>query len=120
MNTDEFLKRELSRRRFLENSARNAAGVAAGIVGLGGAALGSGSPAERLNVALIGLRTQGKELALALAGLPDVRVAALCDVDEAVLAETRTLLADRQPAAMAITGRMTSTRAASVVTTRPL
>ncbi len=94
MNVDDFLKHDLSRRRFLENSARNAAGVAAGMVGLGSAALGS--PGERLNIGVIGLRTQGKELALGLAAFPDVRVAALCDVDEGQLAEAVAVVGERQ------------------------
>lgn len=98
MKPDELDNHELTRRRFLENSARNAAGVAAGMVGLGSAARGAGSPAERLHVGVIGLRTQGRDLALGLAGLPDVRVVAVCDVDEALLGEAASLLAEHQPA----------------------
>ena len=35
MNVEDFLKHEISRRQFLGSSAKNAAGVAAGMVGLG-------------------------------------------------------------------------------------
>ena len=64
MNVDDFLKRDLNRRQFLGKSAQNAAGVAAGMVGLAGAAaLAQGSAAERLHIAVIGVRNQGKALA---------------------------------------------------------
>jgi predicted dehydrogenase len=92
MKTDDFLKHELSRRQFLGSSARNAATVAAGVVGLGASALASGSPAERVRIGIIGVRTQGKELALELASFPDVEVAALCDVDGNVLEDARNQL----------------------------
>ncbi len=92
MKTDDFLKHELNRRQFLGNSARNAAGVAAGVVGFGAASFGSESPAERVRVGVIGVRTQGRELALALSHQPDVEVASLCDVDSAVLEDARTQL----------------------------
>jgi predicted dehydrogenase len=90
MNVDEFLKHEVSRRHFLGSSAKNAAGMAAGMVGLaaGAAALHAASserpPSERVRVATIGVRNQGKLLAAGLASLGDVEVAALCDVDESL------------------------------------
>jgi predicted dehydrogenase len=96
MNVDDFLSSELSRRRFLGDSARNAAGMAAGIVGLGNGAFGETSPSERVRVAVIGVRSHGNELASALARLPDVRVAALCDVDHGVLEAATTRIADVQ------------------------
>ena len=43
------------------------------------------APAERVAVAGIGLRGQGKELVTGLAGLPDVDLVAICDVDEGIL-----------------------------------
>ncbi len=85
MNVDDFLNSELSRRRFLGDSARNAAGMAAGIVGLGQSAFGDASAGERIRVAVIGVRSYGGELAAALARLPDVKIATLCDVDRGVL-----------------------------------
>jgi len=75
---------EVNRRQFLGNSARNAAGVAAGVVTWSGAAL-AGSPNERVRLAVAGVRAQGLELATSLAGLPNVEIAALCDVDAGVL-----------------------------------
>jgi predicted dehydrogenase len=90
MNVEEFLKHEVSRRQFLGSSAKNAAGMAAGMVGFaaGAAALAAASsarsPSERVRVATIGVRNQGKILSAGLASLPDVEVAAVCDVDESL------------------------------------
>jgi predicted dehydrogenase len=73
----------INRREFLGSSAVNAAGVAAGMVGIaGGLALASGSASERVRVAVVGLRNQGKSLATHLTAMPDVDLAAICDVDE--------------------------------------
>jgi predicted dehydrogenase len=87
MNVDDFLKRAVNRRQFLGSSAKNAAGVAAGMVALAGATAVAGSkssPGERVRVATIGVRNQGKTLTAHLVGLPDVDVVALCDVDESL------------------------------------
>jgi predicted dehydrogenase len=84
MNVEEFRKREISRRQFLGRSAQNAAGMAVGAMGLAGA-VAHAAPGERVNVAVLGVRGQGKFLAATLAAFPDVRVAALCDVDENIL-----------------------------------
>lgn len=87
MNTAEFLKHDLNRRQFLGNSAANAAGVAAGMVGVG-PALGAmkSPPSERVRVGIIGVRSQGLELAKTLAAFPVADVVSLCDIDERVLA----------------------------------
>ncbi|HTI49917.1 MAG TPA: Gfo/Idh/MocA family oxidoreductase [Planctomycetaceae bacterium] len=75
----------LNRREFLGSSAMNAAGMAAGVVGWAGVAATGAEPSERVRVGVIGIRNQGKVLATRLAGLPDVEVAALCDVDAGLL-----------------------------------
>lgn len=77
----------VNRREFLGNSARNAASVAAGVLSLGmaGGSRPSG-PMEALQVGVIGLGEQGRDLALQLGKNPDVRVVAICDVDAHVLA----------------------------------
>jgi predicted dehydrogenase len=86
MNVEDFLKRDLNRRQFLGRSAQNAAGVAAGMVGLAGAAvLAQGSAAEHVPVAVVGVRNQGKALASGFASLPNANVVTLCDIDENVL-----------------------------------
>ncbi len=76
----------ISRRKFLGASAANAAELAAaGVVGLTGVASAKAVPSERLAVGVVGIRSQGKTLATALAVFPDVDVAAVCDVDEGLL-----------------------------------
>jgi predicted dehydrogenase len=65
----------VDRRSFLRTSAAAVAGAAS--VGMAG-------PNERLRVAVIGIRGQGGFHARLWAGMPDVEIAALCDVDENV------------------------------------
>ena len=45
----------------------------------------SASPNDRIRIACVGVRGQGKEHIKAYAALPNVEVAAVCDVDESVL-----------------------------------
>jgi predicted dehydrogenase len=87
MNAEEFLRRDISRRQFLGSSAKNAAGVAAGMAGVVGLAgtVAKAAPGERVSVGVIGVRGQGKSLAASLAGFTDADVAVLCDVDETQL-----------------------------------
>lgn len=86
MDVEEFLKRDVNRRQFLDRSARNAAGMAAGVVGLASnASLAETSPNERVVLAGIGVRGQGKFLSSSMAGFPDVRFKTICDVDESVI-----------------------------------
>jgi len=89
MNVDEFKRREVSRRQFLGRSAQQAAGVAVGVVGLTGVAAGAAKSAgatERVTLAVIGVRNQGRQLAQHLARLNGVEIRALCDVDESQFA----------------------------------
>jgi predicted dehydrogenase len=74
----------VSRRSFLGQSACNAAGLAAGLVGLT-AGVSIPSVAERVRLGVIGVRRQGRKLALELARLPGAEVVSLCDVDDGVL-----------------------------------
>ncbi|MEX0704519.1 MAG: Gfo/Idh/MocA family oxidoreductase [Planctomycetales bacterium] len=73
----------VSRREFLGSSAKNAAGVAAGMVGLGAVPFRPAS--DRVRLGVIGVRNRGKQLACGFAAMPDVEVAALCDVDASQL-----------------------------------
>jgi hypothetical protein len=90
MNTDEFKRREVSRRQFLGRSAQQAAGVAVGVVGLTGVAAASAksaeSPNERLGFGVIGVRNQGRLIANELAQISGVEIRTLCDVDESQFA----------------------------------
>ena len=86
MDVEEFLKRDVNRRQFLDRSARNAAGMAAGVVGLASnMALADSAPNERVVLAGIGMRGQGKFLTSSMAAFPDVHIKTICDVDEAVI-----------------------------------
>ncbi len=76
----------INRRGFLGASAANAAGMAAaGVVGWTGVAAAKSVASERLAIGVVGIRSQGKVLAEALAGLADVDVTMLCDIDEGLL-----------------------------------
>lgn len=74
-----------NRREFFGVGARNAAtvaaGMAAGVVAL--QSEGRAAPSERVRLAGIGLRNQGKGVCSGLATLPDVEFVTLCDIDEA-------------------------------------
>ena len=85
MNTEEFLQQELNRRQFLGSSARNAAGMAAGMVAISGVEA-AGSPAETVSLGLIGCGSRGRELATELTGIAGVRLQAVCDIDSSNLA----------------------------------
>ncbi|MCC7424222.1 MAG: Gfo/Idh/MocA family oxidoreductase [Planctomycetaceae bacterium] len=94
MPSDRPLERHLSRRQFLGSSALSTAGVAAGVVALGGAAKASAS--ERIRLGVIGVRGQGKALAGSFARFADCEVATLCDVDESLFPSAVKLVADEQ------------------------
>lgn len=87
MNVEARQKLDLNRRQFLGRSAQNAAGVAAGMVGLAGATAlaAKGAASERVRLAVIGVRNQGKALASGFASLPNANVVSLCDVDDNLL-----------------------------------
>ncbi|MGE0376636.1 MAG: Gfo/Idh/MocA family protein [Planctomycetaceae bacterium] len=99
MNTDDFVNAEMNRRRFLGEGARNAASAAAaGVVGWHASrSAASGSPVETMRVGVIGVRSQGKVLAIETAHLPGVDVAAVCDVDETMLLRATQELGKHQP-----------------------
>ena len=76
---------ELSRREFLKSGAKTGAGLAAmgglGLVGATGRVLGAN---ERVRVAVCGVRGRGWAHVRGFSKLPNVQVAAICDVDENV------------------------------------
>lgn len=74
----------LNRRQFLGSSAKNAAGVAAGVVSLSAAAAIAHGNVEKIRLGVIGIRNQGKELATSFASLPGASVTTLCDVDDSL------------------------------------
>lgn len=100
-SSNKLRNRLLSRREFLDSSARNAAGVAALGVGVSGlpAAAESGRP-ELIRLGVIGLRNRGSELAQTFAALPGTEISAICDVDRRLfqpLTQALTSLGSREP-----------------------
>lgn len=85
----------VSRRRFLQTSGRFAAGaLAAGIMTSPPSARAASRPAagraganDRINLAVIGVHGRGLNHIDAFGAMPDVRIAALCDIDGNVLGE---------------------------------
>jgi predicted dehydrogenase len=95
MRSDPHARSGLSRREFLGNSAKNVANVAAvGVVALTKTA--QAAPSERVRVAVIGVRNQGKTLAAGLSALADVEIAALCDVDDNLRPAAMRSVSERQ------------------------
>ncbi|SFJ32435.1 Gfo/Idh/MocA family protein [Planctomicrobium piriforme] len=94
----------VNRRDFLGKTARNAAGVAVGVLSLGSAARKFG-PNDQIQIGIIGAGAQGRELAQHLLAIPGVRITSLCDVDAHQLAAAQHLLhdhSDHRP--VAVTG----------------
>lgn len=78
----------IHRRYFLQQSAAAAAGAV--LLARPTFAKSTKGVNEKLNVGFIGLGTRSKELLPNFKALPDVRIAALCDVDEERLGQTGT------------------------------
>lgn len=77
IHVDEKNSSNCNRREFLESSARNAAGIAAGSLSLGA----TRSPNQQLQVGVIGVGAQGLELAKSVTKDHNAVVVAVCDVD---------------------------------------
>ncbi len=75
----------ITRREFAKNMAAGAAAVATGPYIKTGFA--GRSPNDTINVAVMGIRSRGAEHAGSFARLPNVNVAALCDIDERLLSQ---------------------------------
>lgn len=83
-----------TRRRFLMTTAAGLA--AAGLPGAGGArVLRRRSANEQVRLAVIGLNGRGRDLLGGFYKIPNVTIAALCDVDSDILAREEKALADR-------------------------
>lgn len=96
MDTKQFLDR-ISRRQFLGSSAKNAAGVAAGMVAVGTAnANTSGNSQDPVRLAVIGLRGHGERLGLEFLRHTNSVITSVCDVDEAVLSRVARTLGEHQ------------------------
>lgn len=82
-SSDKLKRRFLSRRQFLDSSARNAAGMAAAGVGamsLSDSVSGA-SVSETVRLGIVGLRNRGLVLAETFDSLSRARIEAVCDID---------------------------------------
>jgi hypothetical protein len=78
----------ISRRQFLEDSAKISFGIAAlsGVSGLAASQQAQVPGAnERVRLAVCGLRKRGFDHVRLFSQIPNVQVVALCDIDESVL-----------------------------------
>lgn len=98
MKNAEALRRDLSRRQFLGRSAQNAAGVAAGMVGLS-STVARADRSRPIRIGIIGVRNQGRSLAEAFSRMPDVNVVSLCDVDSTLQAAAMNAVLESQETA---------------------
>lgn len=75
----------MHRRTFFGNLCRQGVSLAAASAVLKQVAAGEAPPSERVNLAVIGVRGRGGQLAADFAARGDCRVAYLCDVDQSLL-----------------------------------
>ncbi|HEY3220402.1 MAG TPA: Gfo/Idh/MocA family oxidoreductase [Gemmatimonadales bacterium] len=82
----------MKRRRFV----KTVSSAAMGIVGARAPLFAKGSPSEKVVVCVMGLNGRGTVLAKTFAKTPNAEVAAVCDVDSAVLAKAAAAVAQAQ------------------------
>jgi predicted dehydrogenase len=91
---EERVMQGINRRGFLKESAGRAAAFAAGAgVVTSGRAVAAN---EKVIVGVMGVRGRGSGLAAGFAGMPDVEVAYVCDVDESLLPPRASTVAETQ------------------------
>lgn len=76
----------IDRRSFLKKSGAATAGAVVSSPFITGVSKKQ-SPGDTLNVAVIGIRSRGKDHYRALAQIPNVKIVALCDIDQRLLPE---------------------------------
>lgn len=75
----------INRRQFLDQTGKTASAVAAATTVLSSARPAKAAPSDKVNIAVIGVRGRGANLAVDFASRPDCDVAVLCDVDASLL-----------------------------------
>ena len=70
-----------NRREFLDNSVRNAAGIAAGVLAMERTSRAHPSSREQLRLGMIGLGDQGQKHVQTLQAIDSATITAICDVD---------------------------------------
>lgn len=78
-----------TRRRFLKKSCQTALAAGGALAAAPLAFPGAPGSAERVRVAVIGIRGRGRNHAAGFAAIPGVEVAAVCDVDSRLLPEAQ-------------------------------
>lgn len=76
----------INRRTFIKKSTAVSAGVVASQPAIARAARIS-NPSDTVNIAVIGIRSRGKDHYRALSKIPNVRIMALCDIDQRLFPE---------------------------------
>jgi len=76
----------INRRKFLKTSSTVSAGVMLGKPAISNTA-GNSSKNDTINIAVIGIRSRGKNHYQALSKIPNVKIATLCDIDQRLFPE---------------------------------
>ena len=76
----------ISRRGFIGKSTVASASLVAGMP-LIGKSFSKGSASDQVNIAVIGIRSRGKDHYKAIAKVPNVRITHICDIDQRLLPE---------------------------------
>jgi len=92
---------DMDRRSFIQKSGVATAGALVGSQVLGRASI-QNRPGDTVNVAVIGIRSRGRDHYHALSRIPNVKIATLCDIDQRLL-----------PAAVAEVEKLTGYRPAT-------
>lgn len=74
----------INRRGFIGKSAAASAGLVAGMPLIKNS-FGNSAPSDTVNIAVIGIRSRGKDHYRALAKVPNLKIAMICDIDERLL-----------------------------------
>ncbi len=77
--------KSINRRNFIKDTSIASTGTAIGLPIIAKSL--SGSPNESVNVAVIGIRSRGKDHYRSLAQIPNVNIVAICDIDQRLLPE---------------------------------
>jgi predicted dehydrogenase len=78
--------KHINRRTFLKKTTAASAGAVVSLP-VAKSAFATKSPNDTVNVAVIGIRSRGKDHYEALAKIPNVKIALLCDIDQRLLPE---------------------------------
>ena len=90
--------KNIQRRKFIRDVSLVSTGALVGIHHMG-RAMGN-SPNDSVNIAIIGIRNRGKDHYRALSKIPNVNIAAICDIDQRLLPEAAAeveMLTGRKP-----------------------